>query len=120
LFREDAAEREREERRRSAEERKRTAHEAAQKAQEEDIGKAFDQWCSTGKKDVSLRTLRRRCPELDPYELGMWLHQHDKDHNGRLNKDEFVSMLHEHYGDTDRCHLQRLARALHTCTISAH
>lgn len=114
LYKEDAAEREREERRRLRDEEKRRAHAEAQKAQEKDIGAAFQQWLSPGKVDISLRTLRMKCPEVDAYELGKWLHQHDKDHNGRLNKQEFIEMLREQYGDADRCHLQRLARALHT------
>jgi len=68
--------------------------------------------------NTSPQTLRAKCPAIDPYVIGGWFHQTDKDQDGRLTKDEFVSLFRQHYGGADKDHLQALARTLHKLSES--
>ena len=114
LYKEDRLEARRKRAQADEEKAQHIAKESAFKSMEGEIGVAFDQWCTAGKTSISFHTLRRRCPAIDPYVIGSWFHQHDKDQNGRLTKDEFVVLFQQHYGGPGKDHMQHLARTLHS------
>jgi len=118
LYKEDAEKRRIQNKQRAKARKEQAAHAAEQEALEVDLGVAFDKWCTEGNSTVSFNTLRHHCPELDPYVVGVWFHQNDKDLNGRLDKSEFISMLRGHYGGAAEEHLQHLSQHLHHTTYS--
>jgi len=120
LYKEDRLERRRQQASAMDEEKARVVREAAERCVAGEVELAFETWCSEGKSSISFNTLRRRCPAIDPYVIGSWFHQHDQDANGRLSKNEFVTLFSSHYGGEGKDHLEQLARTLHAFNEKKH
>lgn len=84
----------------------------------EEICQVFDTWDVTGTGQLTFKALCQKCPNINCHTIGEWMHLHDADHDGTINKEEFASMLRQHYGNSELHELQVSSSRKHRLSVA--